>query len=309
MKNSKQIQNILSNYSSEPPAILSNLYKFLTSGCLTGTGKMVILPVDQGFEHGPDRSFAINPESLDPLYHFSLAIEAKLSAIAAPYGFLSLGADKFAGQIPMILKLNSNNLLNPNSLKEPDQALTSSVKDAVYLGCSAVGLTIYPGSFRANSMIEEVKDIICEARSFGLPTIIWSYPRGGELSKEGQTALDVTSYAAHIACLLGAHIVKVKPPMDIFEQKDTKEIILNSDRDFKDLSERISHIMKSSFSGKRLVVFSGGAAKSDDDILEEIRQIKKGGGSGSIIGRNSFQRPKNEALYLLKKICDIYCED
>src|ERR1700761_2649701 len=145
MKMTPRVREILSHYESDNPGTKANLARILMQGRLGGTGKLVILPVDQGFEHGPARSFAPNPPAYDPHYHFELAIEAGLSAYAAPLGMLEAGASTFAGQIPLILKVNSSN--SPSAAKsDPSQAITGSVRDALRLGCSAIGFTIYPGS-------------------------------------------------------------------------------------------------------------------------------------------------------------------
>jgi len=305
MRITRKVEAILENYTSESPAIKAKLCQFLMSGKLAGTGNLVILPVDQGFEHGPDRSFAKNPASYDPDYHFKLAIDAGLSAYAAPLGFLEASAGKFAGQIPTILKMNSSNsLLSKDSV--PDQAITATVKDAVELGCSAIGLTIYPGSDSSLDMFEDARELVREAKSYGLPTVIWSYPRGGGLSKVGETAVDVCAYAAHIAALLGAHIIKVKPPTTLVEQEEVKNIFESEKIQIKSTTEAVNHVVQSCFAGKRIVVFSGGAAKDTESILAEVKAIKDGGGNGSIIGRNSFQRPREEALELLNSIIDVY---
>src|SRR5436309_8373158 len=149
-----RIREILSWYTSENPGVRTNLARLLNHGQLAGTGKLVILPVDQGFEHGPARSFAPNPAGYNPLYHFELAIEAGCSAYAAPLGFLEAGAAEFAGEIPLILKLNNHDLL----LEEPDpvSAVTAGVRDALRLGCAAIGFTIYPGSAARNRMYEQI---------------------------------------------------------------------------------------------------------------------------------------------------------
>ena len=280
----------------------ANLGRILMHGALGGTGKLVILPVDQGHEHGPDKSFFVNPPAYDPEYHYKLAIEAKLSAYAAPYGFLEAGSESFAGQIPTILKINSSNSLNDQKY----QSINGSVKDALRLGCSAIGFTIYPGSEYQYDMIEEFREISYEASQYGLPSVLWSYPRGGIISKEGETALDIISYAAHIAAQLGAHIIKVKPPGNHLENNGLKKSYDNSKTDFTLLSNRIDHIKRCAFNKKRIVVFSGGNSKNTDALLDEIRQINLGGGNGSIIGRNTFQRPKDEAINLLKNIISIY---
>lgn len=298
------VKNILSNYSDNA-GVKTNLARILMHGKLGGTGKVVILPVDQGFEHGPDRSFAPNPAAYNPLYHFEIAIEAGLNAYAAPIGMLEAGAAKFAGAIPTILKLNSANSLNP-STEAGDQAITGSIDEALRLGCSAVGFTIYPGSEKAYSMMEEISELSREAKSKGLAVVIWSYPRGPEISKVAETSVDVVAYAAHMAALLGATIIKVKPPTaDVF-QPEAKKVLETKGVPLDSLALRIKHIMRASFDGQRVVVFSGGAGKSEQDILNEVRGIKEGGGNGSIIGRNTFQRPRDEALALLDKIINIY---
>ena len=305
MKFTRNIKRILSYYESDNPGVKANLARILMSGKLGGTGKLVILPVDQGFEHGPARSFAKNTPAYDPHYHFKLAIDAGLSAFAAPLGMLEAGADTFAGQIPLIMKVNSSNSLS-NEKTAPSQALTGSVSEAIRLGCSAVGFTIYPGSEMALDMISDIQEIAVEAKDAGLAVVVWSYPRGGNISKEGETAIDIVSYAAHMAALVGAHIIKVKPPTSYIEQDEAKKVYLSENIPISSLNERIKHVVQSCFNGKRLVVFSGGSSKDKESLLDEIKELYLGGASGSIIGRNSFQRPYTEAIALLNQIIDIY---
>ena len=305
MKFTRNIKRILSYYESDNPGVKANLSRILMAGKLGGTGKLVILPVDQGFEHGPARSFAKNSPAYDPHYHFKLAIDAGLSAFAAPLGMLEAGADTFAGQIPLIMKVNSSNSLS-NEKTAPSQALTGSVSEAIRLGCSAVGFTIYPGSEMALDMISNIQEIAVEAKDAGLAVVVWSYPRGGNISKEGETAIDIVSYAAHMAALVGAHIIKVKPPTSYIEQDEAKKVYLSENIPISSLNERIKHVVQSCFNGKRLVVFSGGSSKDKESLLEEIKELYSGGASGSIIGRNSFQRPYTEAIALLNQIIDIY---
>ncbi len=302
MKVTQRVRKILANYESDNPGTKANLARILMQGRLGGSGKLVILPVDQGFEHGPARSFAPNPASYDPHYHWQLAIDAGLSAFASPLGMIEAGADSFAGAIPTILKVNSAN----SHAVSKDQAVTASVEDALRLGCAAIGFTIYPGSEEQFDMIEELRELALEAKAHGLAVVVWSYPRGGNLSKEGETALDVTAYAAHIAALLGAHIIKVKPPAAHLEQGDAAKVYQAQDIDSSSLTARIAHVVQSSFAGRRIVVFSGGAAKGLDGLFDEVRAIRDGGGSGSIIGRNTFQRPRDEALAMLDTIIKIY---
>jgi class I fructose-bisphosphate aldolase len=300
MKITNKVKRIISNYEGMPTGVKVNLVRMLMHGRLGGTGKMIILPVDQGFEHGPVRSFAQNPEAYDPDYHYKLAIDAGLNAYAAPIGFLEAGTDKFGWQIPTILKLNSSNSIS--STPSPDQAFTSSPKDAIRLGCAAVGMTIYPGSPKILDMIEEVREIARESRSLGLAVVIWSYPRGGDLSKSGETAIDICAYAAHIAALIGAHIIKVKLPTSHIEQPEAAKLYKSEGIAIESLEARIKHVVQSCFNGKRMVIFSGGVTKSAEDLISEAIAIKNGGGAGFIIGRNSFQRPREDSINLLKDL-------
>ena len=302
MKVTQRVRKILSWYESDNPGTKTNLARILMTGKLAGTGKMVILPVDQGWEHGPARSFAANPPAYDPHYFPQLAVDAGLNAYAAPLGQIEAAADSYAGSIPLILKMNSSN----SHATTKDQAITASISDALRLGCTAVGFTIYPGSDQAFEMIEEIREITEEAKSVGLAVVLWSYPRGGDLSKDGETAIDVTAYAAHMAAQLGANIIKVKPPTDFIESKDARKVYDAQKIDISSLPARIAHVMESSFAGKRLVVFSGGAAKGTDAVYEEIRALRDGGANGSIIGRNSFQRSREDALELLSNVIKIY---
>jgi len=299
-----RVRQILSWYESDNPGTLANLRRLIGTGTLADTGKFVILPVDQGFEHGPHRSFAPNPPAFNPHYHFELALEAGCNAYAAPLGFLEAGARTFAGQIPLILKLNNNDSLF--STKNPSQAITASVEHALRLGCAAIGFTIYPGSANSQAQYEQLNGLAEEAKRFGLVVVVWSYPRGEGLSKEGETAIDVAGYAAQIACQLGAHIVKVKPPSEHIEQAEAKKAFEKANIPIRTLADRVRQVVASAFDGRRIVIFSGGPAKDEAAIYEEIRGIRDGGGFGSIIGRNAFQRPKTEALKMLRRIMNIY---
>ncbi|MDX2348707.1 MAG: class I fructose-bisphosphate aldolase [Nitrospirota bacterium] len=299
-----RVKEILRNYDGNPPGVLMNLARLLMNGRLGGTGRLVILPVDQGFEHGPARSFAPNPSGYNPLYHFQLGIEAGCNAYAAPLGFLEAGAAEFAGQIPLILKLNNNDSLH--ATKNPNSAITGSVRDALRLGCCAVGYTIYPGSTHSQEMYQHLREIAEEAKAYGLAVVVWSYPRGEGLSKEGETAIDVAAYAAQIAAQLGAHIIKVKVPSAHLEQAAAKKVYEEEKIPISTPSDRIRHVVQSAFDGRRIVIFSGGAKGEDHKIFDEARAIRDGGGFGSIIGRNSFQRPKPQALEFLATVMKIY---
>ncbi len=305
MRTTKIVQKILSQYEGENPGVKTNLARLLMEGKLGGTGKMIILPVDQGFEHGPARSFAVNPAAYDPHYHYQMAVDAGLSAYAAPLGPLEAGADSFAGQIPTILKVNSANSLLP-AVAPKTQAITGSVADALRLGCSAIGFTIYPGSSISMEMFSDIAEMRREAASKGVATVIWSYPRGEDLDKDAETAVDVTAYAAHIAALLGAHVIKVKLPSDHLSQPEAKKAFIAGKVAIATQADRVRECVRSVLNGRRIIVFSGGAAKGATSVLDDARAIRDGGGNGSIIGRNCFQRPRQEALALLQTMVDIY---
>lgn len=299
-----RVREILSWYGADNPGTLTSLARLLNHGRLAGTGKMVILPVDQGFEHGPARSFAKNRDGYDPNYHINLALESGCNAYAAPLGFIEAVARDYAGEIPLILKVNNSDTLY--SSKSPISALTSHVDDALRLGCAAIGFTIYPGSTDRKLMYEEIAHASSEAKRAGLAVVIWSYPRGEQISKAGETAIDVIAYAAQIACQLGAHIVKVKPPSSHIEQEAARKVYLSEKIAVDSMSDRIRHVVDSAFAGRRIVIFSGGDSKATNELVDEVKQMAQGGAFGSIMGRNSFQRPKKEAIELLHRVQDAY---
>lgn len=304
---SDRVRQILSGYQGENPGVLNNLARLLNHGRLGGTGKLIILPVDQGFEHGPARSFAANPPAYDPSYHFQFAIDAGLSGYASLLGFLEAGAAEFAGQIPLILKLNSHDLLHPEA--DPLGAQIASVSDALRLGCVGVGYTIYPGTVDRRLQYEQLREIVKEAKAAGLVVVVWAYPRGGALSKEGETALDVIAYAAQIAAQLGAHIIKTKLPSEHLELAEAKKVYEELKIPRATLKDRVYHVVQSAFNGRRIVIFSGGAKEDDQRLFGEVRAVREGGGFGSIIGRNAFQRNRDDALKLMDRLVHIYKEN
>jgi class I fructose-bisphosphate aldolase len=250
------------------------------------------------------RSFGPNAAGNDPEYHAQLAIDSGCNAYAAPLGQLEAVAGKIAGQIPLILKLNNSDTLA--KIGEPCSALTGSVEDALRLGCVGIGYTIYPGSGQRNQMYQDLRELTAESKRKGLAVIVWSYPRGAGLSKAGETAVDVACYAAHIAAQLGAHVIKVKPPTEHIEFEDSKKVYAKNPVKLETLADRTKHVIDNTFGGKRVVIFSGGEAKSTDAVLEDVRQMAKGGSFGSIMGRNAFQRPRAEGLALLNDVIKIF---
>ncbi len=303
-----RIKEILNYYKSENPGVLTNLARLLNHGRLGGTGKLVVLPVDQGFEHGPGRSFAPNPDGYDPHYHFRLALDAGCNAYAAPLGFLEAGAADFAGQIPLILKANNHDVLHAE--EDPIGGQTASVSDALRLGCVGIGYTIYPGTIHRRLLYEQLRELTLEAKSVGLVVVVWSYARGGDISKQGENALDIIAYNAHIAAQMGANIIKVKLPSDHLELDAAKKVYEENKIPLKSMTDRVRHVIQSAFNGRRIVIFSGGPKRdSDEEIFNDIRAIRDGGGFGSIIGRNSFQRKKEDGIALLNNVMKIYSGD
>jgi len=199
--------------------------------------------------------------------------------------------------------MNSSNSLYDKA-NAPDQAITASVEDALRLGCSAIGFTIYPGSDASLDMFEEIRDLAAEAKACGLAVVIWSYARGA-LSKAGETAIDVIAYGAHMAALLGAHVIKVKLPTAHLENDDAKKQYIQHQVKIDTLEDRIRHVVQSCFNGRRLVIFSGGEIKETGSILKEAEAIAAGEGNGLIIGRNCFQRPRTEAMLMLDDLIKI----
>ena len=301
---STRVEEILSWYPTAGPRTVANLRRLLTHGRTGGTGKLVVLPVDQGFEHGPGRSFAANPAGYDPRYHARLAIDAGCSAHALPLGACELVAPQYAADLPLILKCNSSDSLYVGA--DPEPAVTASVEDAVRLGCAAVGFTIYPGSAGRNRMYQQLRDLARDADAAGLVLVVWSYPRGSGVSEVGRTAVDVVAYAAHLAAQLGAQVIKVKPPTEHIESDAARAALEKAGVPLGTLADRVRHVVQSAFDGHRIVIFSGGAAKETAAVLEENRQTALGGGFGTIMGRNSFQRPHDEAVQLLHDVMDIH---
>jgi class I fructose-bisphosphate aldolase len=300
----RTVEEIMSWYEGENPGVLTNMYRLLTHGRLGGTGKMVILPVDQGFEHGPTRSFGMNPSAYDPLYHYELAAESGCSAYAAPLGFLEAGAAKFAGRVPLILKLNSHDILQDEA--DPLGGVTGSVEDALRLGCIGIGYTIYPGTRDRRLQYEQFQAIAAQAKKVGLLVVLWAYARGSTLSKEDETGVDTIAYAAHIAAQLGAHVIKVKLPSAHAADAKSQQVFEKNGIAIDTMANRVRYLVKSTFNGRRILINSGGEAKDDESVFNEIRAIRDGGGFGSIIGRNSFQRTWEDALKFLDTIMGIY---
>jgi class I fructose-bisphosphate aldolase len=299
-----RIEEILSWYTSDNPGVRANLFRILNHGKLAGTGRILMLPADQGFEHGPGRSFSNNPAAYDPRYHIELAIEAGCNAYVAPLGFLEAVAADYAGRIPTVLKLNGRDLLH----KDPDpmMAQIATVEDALRLGCTAVGFGIYPGTNNRRILYEQLREVVRQAKHVGLPVICWSYPRGANIPKEAETAADITTYAAHIAAQMGAHILYLKLPTERIEHEDTRILYEKHGVKLASLEDRIRHVLQGAFQDRRIVLFSGGPRGDADIILNEAVAIRNAGAAGQMIGRNAFQRSRESALELFEKLIRVY---
>ena len=263
-----------------------------------GEGTLLFLPIDQGIEHGP-RDFFPNPDSKGPEYQFSLAAEAGYSAIACSYGMASKYYPPYAGQVPLIVKLNSKT--DVPSDDEPVSPCNASVEDAVRIGADAVGYTSYVGSPRQEEDFIQLRQVRQDCDRFGMPLVIWAYPRGRDIEKKGgRDSFYAIDYAARVAMEMGADIVKLNMPK------------LNPDKDKDSPSpynemkvtqeEAIRQCVESA--GRSLVVLSGGSKVDDDKLLEQTRMIMEAGGSGVIFGRNVWQREWNAAREIIDQIKD-----
>ncbi len=261
-----------------------------------GKGTLMLLPIDQGIEHGP-RDFFPNPASKDPEYQFRLAAEAGYSAIACQIGLATKYYPDYAGQVPLILKVNGKTDVPPD-----DEALSTtnaSVEDAVRLGADAVGYTLYVGSPRQDEDLRQLQEVREECDRYGMPLVIWAYPRGSAIQeKGGRDSFYAIDYAARMAMEMGADVVKLNmPKLNPDKDKDAPEPYNEMD---VDIDEAIRHCVASA--GRSLVVLSGGSKADDETVLGNTKSIMEAGGSGVIFGRNVWQREWNEALEIVEQI-------
>lgn len=261
-----------------------------------GNGTLMFLPIDQGIEHGP-RDFFPNPASKDPDYEFRLAAEAGYSAIACQIGFATKYYPDWAGQVPLLLKLNGKTDIPPSD--ESFSAVNASVEDAVRLGADAVGYTLYVGSPRQDEDLKQLGEVRADCDKYGMPLVVWSYPRGRDVAKKGgQDSFYAIDYAARMAMEMGADIVKINMP----------KVGLESDKDSPapynemqvDQAEAIRQCVESA--GRSLVVLSGGSKADDEQVLGMTKMIMEAGGSGVIYGRNIWQRETSAAHDIVGQI-------
>jgi len=261
-----------------------------------GNGKLLILPIDQGLEHGPIDFFP-NPPSANPEYQYELAIKGGYSAIALHYGLARKYFGKYAGKIPLVLKVNGK--CNIPSGDEALSPLSATVEDAVRLGADAIGYTIYVGTPRQYEDLSQFQKIRAEADKYGMPIIVWAYPRGSAVDKKGgKNSFYAIEYAARVALEYGADVIKINLP---------EITTASSPAPYNELTwstaEMAAHAVKSA--GKALVIFSGGSKVNDEDLLNKVEICMNSGAVGLIYGRNMWQRPMDEALEATKKVKEI----
>jgi len=259
-----------------------------------GNGTLLLLPIDQGMEHGPV-DFFDNPDSIDPEYEYRLALEGNYSGIALHYGLAAKYFTKYAGKVPLLLKINGKT--NVPSDDDPFSPLTGSVEDAVRLGADAVGYTLYVGSPSQAADIKQLTEVRHDCERFGMPLVVWSYPRGKAIKdKGGQDSLYAVDYAGRMACEMGADIVKLNvPKVDANEKEPKPYNTLKVDE-----AEAVRKIVKSA--GRTLVLISGGSKMGDDDLLHKAQLAMDAGVTGLIFGRNLWQRKHEDALAITGRI-------
>ncbi|UCH04273.1 MAG: fructose-bisphosphate aldolase [Candidatus Thorarchaeota archaeon] len=267
-----------------------------------GNGRMLILPIDQGMEHGP-LSFFPNPPSEDPEFQFRLADEGGYSGIALHLGLAEKYGAKYAGRVPIVLKVNGKTKIPSDA--HALSPMTASVEDAVRIGADAIGYTLYVGSPKQVEDMNQFRMVKADADRYGMPIILWSYPRGEAVDqKGGKKSLYAVDYAARVANELGADAVKLNVPEDDPKTRskqpepyDTLEL---------DYEEGVKKVIKSA--GKTLVLFSGGSMLSDEDLIYRARTCLEQGAAGLLFGRNLWQRKWDDALEITKKITKMMLE-
>ncbi len=298
MRVTQRVKKLLSLYESDNPGTKTALARVLMEGKLAGSGRALILPIDHSFSKG----LIPNPAGSDPQYHFQLAVDAGLSALAAPMRMLEAAADAFAGSMPLILQMNSGEAFAHHT-SDGHSPIRASLRDALRLGCAGVACTINPTQDKTSAAFEDIVQLVEEAKSYGLFAMIWASADSGAAGSE--TALDGVSHAAGVASAIGAHLVCVKVPASHLENSvaaaDPVRALVTAP-----LSDRVRHVRKSCGNGRRIVVFAGEDIVADSDLFEDIRGIRDGGGHGYVLPANSLYRPYDPALQILDESVRIY---
>ena len=301
--------------SDRNPVVLRNMQTLFNTGRLGGSGYVSILPVDQGIEHTAGASFAPNPIYFDPAKIVELAIEGGCNAVASTLGVLGAVSRKYAHKIPLILKLNHNELMTyPNKY---DQIMFASVDQAFEMGCIAVGATIYYGSEESGRQIQEVAEAFEYAHELGMVTVLWAYLRNSGFKKDGvdyHTAADLTGQANHLASTIQADIVKQKQAennggfkaINFAKTHDKVYSELSSDHPI-DLTR---YQVVNCYMGRAGLINSGGSSGAND-LAQAVKTAvinKRAGGMGLISGRKAFQKPMKDGVELLNAIQDVYLD-
>jgi class I fructose-bisphosphate aldolase len=265
-------------------------------------GTLLLLPIDQGLEHGP-RDFFPNPPAKDPDFQLRLAKEGNFSGIVFQYGIAQKHMQQFAGEVPLVLKLNGKTEIPADAT--PISPLIASVEDAVRMGADAVGYTLYVGSSLQDQDFGQFRSVREEADAYGMPVIVWAYPRGEAIeAKGGRDSLYAVDYAARVAAELGADVVKVNMPKINPEKDKAAPKPYNSMQPTQVEAARM--VVESA--GRTLVLFSGGEMQGEGNVIEKARTAMDAGATGLIFGRNVWQRPFDEALKLGEEIAEMLRE-
>lgn len=264
-------------------------------------GTLLILPIDQGLEHGPVDFFP-NPPSQDPDFQWRLALEGNYSAVACHYGLARKYMTKYAGEVPLLLKINGKTAIPSDA--HALSTMTASVEDAVALGADAVGYTLYVGSPRQDEDFNQFQMVREDCDKYNMPLVVWSYPRGEAIEqKGGRDSLYAVDYAARVALEVGADIVKLNIPKHGSKDADQPKEYAGIDYDFGEGARRVV-----ASAGRCLVLFSGGSKLGDDDLMLKVRTSMEAGATGLIFGRNMWQRPMDEALAITERVQDVLKE-
>ncbi|MFU8804561.1 MAG: class I fructose-bisphosphate aldolase [Bradymonadaceae bacterium] len=308
--------------SDRSPRVLRSLQSLFSGGRLANTGYLSILPVDQGIEHTAGASFAPNPEYFDPANIVELAIEGGCNAVASTFGVLGIVARRYAHKIPFVVKLNHNELLSyPNT---HDQIMFGTVEQAFDMGAVAVGATVYFGAPESNRQIIEVAEAFYRAHELGLATILWCYTRNNAFKTGGtdyHTSADLTGQANHLGVTIQADIIKQKMPTNnggfkAVKHEDGSTFGRTDDRVYTELSsdhpiDLTRYQLANCYMGRCGLISSGGASGKNDlaDAVQTAIINKRAGGTGLILGRKAFQRPRKEGIEILNALQDVYLND
>ncbi len=264
-----------------------------------GNGTLLLLPLDQGLEHGPV-DFFVNPPALDPDFQCRLAVQGDYSGIALQIGTAVRYMRPYAGRLPLVLKINGRT--NVPSSDQAFSALTASVEDAVRLGAVAVGYTLYVGSPAQDRDMRQMNEVRRDCDRYGMPLICWAYPRGTDIeAKGGQLSLYAIDYAARVAAEMGADVIKLNIP------KGHSEADAASPAPYNELVEdrraMLARVIRSA--GRAFVIFAGGSKLPDEELLARIADCMEGGATGFIFGRNMWQRPMDKAMAMTRRVHEV----